>query len=179
MLGAPFFVAVLISAWYWVPAWLLIVRIFSAVVLVVGIWSWVVLISRWRKNSVSKTSRIFAVLVAIILVVYYVVGFAALALAKHQYEDAIASYQIPLSTGNHTFYVCEAHSWQFFFDGGYQVWVTEPGSLFVERVDEPVWKSQYAGDYEVSGNAVRFYFYDDNPLSNRGSGDTFIEYVDR
>lgn len=176
---APFLSLLLVNGINWAPSWLFGMRMFTGLVVLFGVILLVILVRAWRRNTANKTSRIFAVVLTVVLSLYYFLCFLSLSLAFKPYEIATRTFEISLASGQHTFYICPVSSWQYFFDGGYEVWVREPGSAFVEQVGRPVWKSEFDGNCSVEGNLVRFHFYDDNPFSERGSGDTYIDYLDR
>ncbi len=173
---SPFIFLFITVGFQWFKDWQGIMKFVSIICLSGSFLLLILLLRKWMKSAKSTGIKIFTIFIGVIVGSVHVLFIFFVFSMQWAYDDPVAEYTVKHDNENYTFYVCHAHSWQFFFDGGYEVWVHEPSSIVVERVADPVWKSEYLGDMKVSGETVVFYFTDDNLFSKRGSGNTSIVY---
>lgn len=173
---SPFLFFYITVGFYWFKDWQGIVKFISTLLLSGTFILLILLLRKWLGSVKSTGVKILAIIVGFILSIVHILFLSFVLRMEWTYDNPVAEYEVIHADEKYTFYVCNAFSWQFFFDGGYEVWVHEPSSYTVKPLLPVVWKSEYYGEMEVSPTSVKFYFSDNNPLSKRTSGNTYVIY---
>lgn len=174
---SPFLFFYITVGFYWFKDWQGIMKFVSIICLSGSFLLLILLLRKWLKSANSKGIKILAIFIGVIVSSVHVFFIFFVFNMRWTYDNPVAEYEVIHADEKYTFYVCNAFSWQFFFDGGYEVWVHEPSSCTVKPLLPVVWKSEYYGEMEVGEETVTFYFGNDNLFSKRGSGNTSIVYL--